>query len=115
MAEKGNPDNPTGFKTAYLWEEVWGRDCWLDILSRFVHLEVAEEVKNGKKVRKETLIFPRYHQLDVVRKLLAASKTDGPGTNYLVPAFSRFGQEQLHRLVDPQARQSPRRRRQSDL
>ncbi|QDT48923.1 Type I restriction enzyme R protein [Symmachiella dynata] len=101
---KGNPDNPTGFKTAYLWEEVWERDSLLDILSRFIHLEVIEEVKNGKKVRKETLIFPRYHQLDAVRKLLAASKTDGPGTNHLVQHSAGSGKSNsiawlAHRLA----------------
>ena len=64
---KGNPDNPiSGWKTAYLWEEVWQRDRWLDILARFIHLEVREDIKGGKKVKKEAIIFPRYHQLDAV-------------------------------------------------
>ncbi len=82
---KGNPENPvSGWKTAYLWEQVWERDSWLDILARFVHLEVKEEIKNGQRIQKETLVFPRYHQLDCVRKLLAAAKLDGPGTNYLI-------------------------------
>ena len=82
---KGNPDNSTsGWKTAYLWEETWERDSWMDILARFIHLEVKEEVKGGQKVKKETLVFPRYHQLDSVRKLLVAAKADGPGTNYLI-------------------------------
>jgi type I restriction enzyme R subunit len=81
----GNPDAPEGkYKTSYLWEEVWQRDSLLDILARFIHLEVIEKELDGKKIRKETMIFPRYHQLDAVRKLEAAARQDGPGHNYLV-------------------------------
>lgn len=54
----GNPDNPNGYKTAYLWEEVWQRDSLLDILGRFVHLQVDEKTVGGKKIRKEAMIFP---------------------------------------------------------
>ena len=101
---KGNPDNPNGYKTAYLWEEVWERDSWLDILARFVHLEVKEERKGGKKIRKETMIFPRYHQLDAVRRLLAAAKTNGSGTNYLTQHSAGSGKSNsiawlVHRLA----------------
>jgi type I restriction enzyme R subunit len=81
---KGNPDNPGGYKTAYLWEEVWRRDSWLDILARFVHLEVKEKIVAKEKVKIESVVFPRYHQLDAVRKLVGAAKTNGPGRNYLV-------------------------------
>src|SRR5579884_358069 len=81
---KGNPDNPDGWKTAYLWEGVWQRDGWLDILARFVQLEVKEERKGDKLVKTEGVIFPRYHQLQAVRRLLAASVASGPGRNYLV-------------------------------
>jgi type I restriction enzyme, R subunit len=80
----GNPDNPNGYKTAYLWEEILQRHSFLDILQRFIHLEIDEREIGGKLVRKETLIFPRYHQLDAVRKLEAATKSEGPGHNYLV-------------------------------
>jgi type I restriction enzyme R subunit len=80
----GNPENPQGYKTAYLWEEVLQRDSFLDILHRFIHLEIDEREIGGKLVRKETMIFPRYHQLDCVRKLEAAAKTEGPGRNYLI-------------------------------
>lgn len=102
---KGNPDNPvSGWKTAYLWEEVWERDSWLDILARFIHLEVKDEVKNGKRIKKEAIIFPRYHQLDAVRKLLAAAKANGPGTNYLVQHSAGSGKSntiawEAHRLA----------------
>lgn len=102
---KGNPDNSvSGWKTAYLWEEVWERDSWLDIIARFMHLFVEEKVKNGKKVRTESIIFPRYHQLDAVRKLLAAAKANGPGTNYLVQHSAGSGKSntiawEAHRLA----------------
>ena len=66
----GNPENPDGWKTAYLWEEVLERDSLLDILARFVHLQVEEKRLGSKKIRRETMIFPRYHQLDCVRKLV---------------------------------------------
>jgi hypothetical protein len=45
------------YRTAYVWEEVWDRDSWLEILARFVHLEVKDEVKNGRRVRKEALVY----------------------------------------------------------
>jgi type I restriction enzyme, R subunit len=80
----GNPEGSTGYKTSYLWEQVWERDSFLDILARFVHIQVEEKVVDGKKKNVETMIFPRYHQLDVVRKLEVAARAEGPGHNYLV-------------------------------
>jgi len=80
----GNPENPGGYKTAYLWEQVWQRDSFLDILARFIHLQIEEKKVGAKKVKKETMIFPRYHQLDSVRKLIADARDKGVGTNYLV-------------------------------
>ena len=81
----GNPHNPSGYATAYLWEEVLQRDSLLNIIARYIHLEVKDkEDHQGKKRKSETLIFPRYHQLDVVRKLLADTKTKGAGHHYLV-------------------------------
>lgn len=70
---KGNPDNPHGYDTAYLWEQVWERDTWLDILARFV-----QTTDDGKT------IFPRYHQWDAVTKLEADARTNGAGCSYLV-------------------------------
>ncbi|MDP1340770.1 type I restriction endonuclease subunit R, partial [Klebsiella variicola] len=59
---KGNPPNPGGLKTAYLWEEVLEKDSLLDILKRFVFVETEEKKdENGKKYFAESLIFPRYH------------------------------------------------------
>ena len=81
----GNPPNPHGYATAYLWEEVLQRDSILNIIARYVHLEVkTKENHQGKKSKSETLIFPRYHQLDVVRKLLADTKEKGAGNHYLI-------------------------------
>ncbi len=76
----GNPANPDGHRTAYLWEQVLQRDAWLDLLARFVHVE---GVAKGSKKR-PVVIFPRYHQWDAVRTLEAAARTEGPGHNYLV-------------------------------
>ncbi|GFE71898.1 type I restriction endonuclease subunit R [Chroococcus sp. FPU101] len=80
----GNPPNPNGTKTAYLWEDIWAKDSWLDIVGRFLHLEQENIKLNGKSAKKETLIFPRFHQLDVVRKLTADAKVKGPGHDYLI-------------------------------
>jgi type I restriction enzyme R subunit len=83
----GNPPDPEGrnYKTAYLWEEVLQRDSLLDLLARFLHLSVEEKTsEQGKKIRKESLIFPRYHQLEAVRSLLAAVVREGVGHNYLI-------------------------------
>lgn len=81
---KGNPPKEDHFKTSYLWEEVLEKDSLLDIVKRFIHLETDEREVDGKKVIKETLIFPRYHQLDSVRKVEADAKANGVGKNYLI-------------------------------
>lgn len=83
----GNPPDPDGrnYKTAYLWEEVLQRDSLLDLLARFLHLSVEEKTTDeGKKVRKESLIFPRYHQLQAVRAMVETAAREGIGHNYLV-------------------------------
>jgi len=85
----GNPPaTDGGYRTAYLWREVWARDSLLDILGRFMHLQEEEKRiltdKGIKKIGKETMIFPRYHQLDAVRRLIRHSREHGPGRNYLV-------------------------------
>lgn len=86
---KGNPPNPDGYPTAYLWEQVLQKDSMMDILQKFVHLQVTEEKKllpdgTEKTVTRKRLIFPRYHQLDVVRKLIANVAENGAGRNYLI-------------------------------
>ncbi|MGH2555841.1 MAG: type I restriction endonuclease subunit R, partial [Actinomycetota bacterium] len=82
---KGNPANPEGYATSYLWEQVWQRHAWLEILNRFIHLEQAKPGAKGKAARRDaTLIFPRFHQWDAVRRLEAHARDHGPGRNYLV-------------------------------
>lgn len=80
----GNPPNPTGHATSYLWERVWQRDAWMDLLARFVHVDRPSSGSPAARKTAETVIFPRYHQWDAVLKLEAAAKADGPGRNYLV-------------------------------
>ena len=85
----GNPPAADGgYRTSYLWREVWQRDSLLDILGRFMHLQVEDKRiptdKGIKKIRKETMIFPRYHQLSVVRSLINHTQQHGSGKNYLV-------------------------------
>ena len=82
---KGNPENPgnpEGHRTAYLWERVWERDAWMDLLGRFVHVEKEDPAKGSKATG--TVIFPRYHQWDAVLSLAADARTGGPGENHLV-------------------------------
>ncbi|MBC9798242.1 type I restriction endonuclease subunit R [Sinomicrobium weinanense] len=81
---RGNPKNPNGYRTAYLWEDIFVKDSWMEILQRFVHLQTEEIETNGKTYKKEKLIFPRYHQLDVVRKITGDVYSAGAGKNYLV-------------------------------
>lgn len=82
---KGNPENPNGYSTAYLWERVLQKDALLDIVQRFVNLEIKHEKDTkGKAIEKKTLIFPRYHQLDVVTKLVSDTKLQGSGQHYLI-------------------------------
>jgi type I restriction enzyme R subunit len=80
----GNPPDPHGHRTAYLWERVFQRDAWLDILEKFIHLEKRTRIVDGKKITIERIIFPRYHQWDAVRNLIATAKAEGAGKKYLV-------------------------------
>jgi type I restriction enzyme, R subunit len=79
----GNPPNPNGYRTAYLWERVWPRDTWLDLLARFIHVEMPSEGSKAERRAKALVIFPRFQQWDAVIKLEAAARADGPGRNYL--------------------------------
>ena len=74
----GNAPNPAGFATAYLWEEVWARESWLDILHRYLICK-----RNDKK-QPQAVIFPRYHQLAATRALVADVLEKGPGEHYLI-------------------------------
>lgn len=103
---KGNPENPDGLKTDYLWNEVLQKDSLLDIVQKFVFLKKEEHKDDkGKKHIKETLIFPRYHQLDAVRKLEQDAKEKGAGQNYLVQHSAGSGKTNTiswlaHRLAN---------------
>ena len=104
----GNPPVAGNWKTHYLWDDVLTADSLLDILQRFMHLESKErQVKTDKGVRtirKETMIFPRYHQLDAVRRLLGHAQSHGAGHNYLVQHSAGSGKSNsiawlAHRLA----------------
>lgn len=88
VGDGGNPANPNGYMTSYLWERVLRRDCLLSILQRYISELKEKEVflDKGKKVTKESkkIIFPRYHQLDVVEKIVADTKQSKDGKNYLL-------------------------------
>ena len=78
------PDDPDEYATGYLWNEVLARENILQIIGRFIHLEIkAKEDWEGRKVKKETLIFPRYHQWSLVITLIDTSRAEGPGHKYL--------------------------------
>jgi type I restriction enzyme R subunit len=82
----GNPPVPPtrkGYATAYLWEETWSRDSVLDLVRQFIH-EVEEEDEKSRKTGRRYLIFPRYQQLDCVRRLVADARTRGAGQRYLI-------------------------------
>ncbi len=104
----GNPPVENNWKTHYLWDEVLAKDSLMDILQRFMHLEVKERQvktdKGARTVRKETMIFPRYHQLDAVRKLVGHARAHGSGHNYLVQHSAGSGKSNsiawlAHRLA----------------
>ena len=82
----GNPPVPPtrkGYATAYLWERIWARDSVLNLIRQFIH-EVEEEDQDGKKTGKRFLIFPRYQQLDAVRRLVGDARRNGAGQRYLI-------------------------------
>lgn len=102
---RGNPPDSSGHRTHYLWEEVWSRDAWLDILGRFVHVEAAAEgPTTAAKLRRGSLIFPRYHQWDAVRRLETSARVEGPGQTYLIQHSAGSGKSNTiawlaHRLM----------------
>lgn len=81
----GNPPAvPGSYSVAYLWEQIWQRDSWLEILQRFIHITAPP--KNGAKVNPHTAprIFPRYHQWHAVQQMVAHARLHGAGHNYLI-------------------------------
>ncbi|TPQ23987.1 type I restriction endonuclease subunit R [Streptomyces sporangiiformans] len=108
----GNPQPTThgAYATSYLWEQVWQRDNWLDLLQRFAHQQKHKTPGGGTT---KSTIFPRYHQWDVVKKLTAHAATHGAGQNYLVMASAGSGKSNTigwlaHRLSDLHADTDPR-------
>ncbi|MFC8592401.1 type I restriction endonuclease subunit R [Streptomyces atroolivaceus] len=108
----GNPA-PTAYgtyATSYLWEQVWARDNWLDLLQRYVHQQKTKTPGGGTT---KSTIFPRFHQWDVVKKLTTHAATFGVGQNYLVMASAGSGKSNTigwlaHRLSDLHADADPR-------
>lgn len=104
----GNPPVEDNWKTHYLWDEVLAADSLLDILQRFMHLEVKERKimtdKGVRVIRREAMVFPRYHQLDSVRRLVAHAQVNGSGRNYLIQHSAGSGKSNsiawlAHRLA----------------
>jgi type I restriction enzyme R subunit len=80
----GNPPNRNGYRTSYLWEYVWSKDNFMDVIGKFLHLSIEEYEFDGIKRKKESIIFPRYHQMQVVRSLTDHARDHGAGSNYLI-------------------------------
>ena len=102
------PTKPGQYATSYLWEQVWQPDNWLELLERFVHVSREKTAGRASKV----VIFPRYHQWDVVRKLTAHAARHGAGHNYLVMASAGSGKSNTigwlaHRLSSLHAPADP--------
>jgi type I restriction enzyme R subunit len=100
----GNPINPAGHRTAYLWERVWARDAWLDLLCRFIHVERPDHGTVAERKAAEWVIFPRYHQWDCVLRLEADAREHGAGQNYLIQHSAGSGKSNTiawtaHRLA----------------
>ncbi|SNR66411.1 type I restriction endonuclease subunit R [Actinomadura mexicana] len=122
--EAGNPplpaDAPPGtYRTSYLWEKVWQRDAWLELIGRFLHV-ADESIKKGRApvskrgdAHRKPLIFPRYHQWDVVRRLTGHAARNGAGENYLVMHSAGSGKSNsiawlVHRLSSLHTPEDPR-------
>ena len=104
----GNPPVEGNWRTHHLWDQVLTADSLLDILQRFMHLQVKEQKveqdKGARIVRKEAMIFPRYHQLDAVRRLVEHARANGSGRNYLIQHSAGSGKSNsiawlAHRLA----------------
>ena len=98
----GNPNNPNGIKTDYLWKDILAKDCLANILENYVQITEDKDEDTGHKSYKQ--IFPRYHQLSVVTSLLADAKKDGPGHRYLIQHSAGSGKSNsiawlAHQLV----------------
>lgn len=108
----GNPINPNGYRTAYLWEAVWQRDAWLEIIGSFIHEDTGGKPLTKIKAHERRILFPRFHQWDSVRRITAHARSHGPGHNYLAMhsagsgksntiAWLASGLATLHTPTDP--------------
>lgn len=102
----GNPVNPNGHRTAYMWEDTWTRESVMEIIAKFMTIATKEtENRYGKPVIENTYIFPRYHQRDAVRKLVSSARARGVGKNYLIQHSAGSGKSNTiawtaHRLSE---------------
>ena len=105
-AEAGNPNFEDRYSVSYMWEDILTKDTLIDLISKFIFVEVKETVdeETGKVKRLENLIFPRYHQLDVIRRVLADVRENLSSKNYLIQHSAGSGKTNsiawlAHRLV----------------
>ena len=102
----GNPVGSEGYATGYMWEDVWTRASVIELVGKFMTLQVTEKVRDdGRRKREEKLLFPRYHQRDAVRKLVADARMEGAGHNYLIQHSAGSGKSNTiawtaHRLSE---------------
>ena len=106
----GNPPNPQGLKTDYLWKELLTPEALTNILENYAQIIEEVNAKTGRKVRKQ--VFPRYHQLDVVRELLADVTEQGAGKRYLIQHSAGSGKSNsiawlAHQLIGVQRDDKP--------
>lgn len=102
----GNAPVEGKYRTCYVWEDIWQKDIILELVGRFICLQKEEKIlENGKKEKTERLIFPRYHQFDAVRSVIADVRENGAGKNYLIQHSAGSGKSNTiawvaHRLAD---------------
>jgi type I restriction enzyme, R subunit len=102
----GNPSVDGAYKSSYLWEDVWSPDSVLELVKKFITVQIEEkEDERGRKYKSETLIFPRYHQRDTVKRLIDDAQKNGPGQNYLIQHSAGSGKSNTiawtaHRLSE---------------
>ncbi|MCB1797196.1 MAG: type I restriction endonuclease subunit R, partial [Candidatus Competibacteraceae bacterium] len=106
----GNPLNPNGIKTDYLWKQILTRRSLTDILENYA--QMVEEKKSGNKKKTRVQLWPRYHQLDVVRKLLTHTQANGVGERYLIQHSAGSGKSNsiawlAHQLVELKQNDEP--------
>lgn len=109
--DAGNPPNPHGYPTDYLWKDVWTRANFLTLLQRYVHLLEVSVERDGSLDRERRLLFPRWHQRDAVRAILRDVEARGPGQRYPRGALRGQRQEQHHRVAGLAPRRPSRPRR----